>query len=264
MNDSREEQRVLAETAERLALAPPQDILRWAVERYAPRIVLASGFGVQSIAQIHMLHEMKLLGQVTVFYLETSLLFAETHQTRQKLEKLYNFKSTPVTSDMTLDAQAEEFGPELWKTDPTLCCRIRKVEPLRQYLNDKAAWITGLRRSQSATRASIAVTQWDDTNRMAKVNPMATLDEETILSYLAVHEVPYSPLRDQGYRSVGCMPCTQKVSEGADERSGRWAGHGKTECGIHLDGKTVVQLDEQAVSRPDEEPISRADQPTKL
>lgn len=235
------EQRVLHEMAERLETAPPQDILRWAVDRYAPDIVLATGFGLQSVAQIHMLHDIGLLNQVEVFYLETDVLFDETHDTRLRLEAKYGFAATAVRPTVSLKQQADEFGPALWDTDPSACCRIRKVEPLRKFLAGRGAWITGLRRSGSQTRSAVPVVMWDEVGQLPKINPMACMDSDTVMGYIKAYDIPYNTLRDQGYRSIGCTHCTLPVEEGQDERAGRWSKHGKTECGIHVDGKTVQE-----------------------
>ncbi|MGB0767560.1 MAG: phosphoadenylyl-sulfate reductase [Phycisphaeraceae bacterium] len=234
------EQLAIQRFAEELEDQPPQDILRWGVERYGPGVALATGFGQQSVAQIHMLYDMKLLDRVEVFYLETDLLFDETHDTRKALEAKYGFASTAVRPRLSLNEQAEEFGAALWENDPAACCRIRKVEPLRDFLAGRSAWITGLRRSGSQTRASVPVVMWDEVNLQPKINPMACMDAESIAGYIQAYDIPYNKLRDQGYRSIGCTPCTRPVEDGEDERAGRWANHqGKTECGIHVDGKLI-------------------------
>lgn len=233
------EQRALREAAEELETQPPQHILRWAVERYAPSVVLASGFGLQSVTQVQMLHELGLLSRVEVFYLETDLLFEETHQTRRKLEEKYGFQCTAVRPTLTVAGQDAEMGPELWDRNPSACCRVRKVEPLRRFLRGQAAWITGLRRSSSRTRAAVPVIMWDETHQLVKVNPMACMDEASLVGYINAHGIPYNAMRDRGYRSVGCTHCTRPVADGEDERAGRWSGKSKTECGIHVDGQAV-------------------------
>lgn len=233
------EQRVLSEMATRLEGRRPEEILQWSVARYAPQIVMATGFGPQSIAQLHMLYDLHLLHQVRVFYLDTGLLFSQTHETRWRLEEQFGFLAEAVTPGLSVEEQDAEYGPELWSRDPTSCCRMRKVEPLRGRLRGERAWLTGLRRSQSATRSAVPVVMWDEVNGLAKINPMAAMDEEAIWKYLMQHKLPYNPLRDQGYRSIGCIHCTRPISDDADERAGRWTGKAKTECGIHLDGNVI-------------------------
>ena len=246
---TREEERIqeLAEAAERLEGQAPQEILRWAVEHYRPNLVMACSFGMQSVVMIDMLHRMDLLGDVEVFYLDTGVLFPETHQTRLRIQERYGFRAVRIATDLSWEEQQEKYGGHLYERGPegiNECCRIRKVEPQRRYLADKAAWISGMRRSHSKTRAAIPVVLWDETNRAVKVNPVATLSDEMIWGYIKAYDVPYNPLYDQGYPSIGCNTpiCTQRVKPGDDPRSGRWGG-AKVECGIHLDGNAIKSLD---------------------
>jgi phosphoadenosine phosphosulfate reductase len=236
------------QAAARLESAPPQDILRWAVERHRPRIALACSFGMQSVACIDMLHRMNLLDDVEVFYLDTGVLFPETHQTRLRIQERYGFRAVRVAADHSWEQQQARFGGDLYergKEGVDQCCELRKTLPQRDYLVGKAAWITGMRRSHAKTRASLPVVQWDAVNGMAKINPMATMDDATVWGYIKMNDVPYNPLYDQGYPSIGCNTpvCTRPVKPGDDPRSGRWAGLGKVECGIHLDGNQIKSLD---------------------
>ncbi len=233
---------MLEEASVWLESQPPQDILRWAVEKFPSRLTLACSFGMQSVVVIDMLHRLGLLGAVEIFYLDTGVLFAETHQTRLKIIDRYGILPVRVTPELSIPEQAEQLGDNLWLRDPALCCRIRKVEPMHRYLLGKSAWLTGMRRGHSKTREQSPVAQWDFVNNLAKINPVITIDEATLWAYIKANDVPYNPLYDQGYPSIGCMPCTSKVAPGADPRSGRWAGTGKTECGIHLDGKVIKSL----------------------
>ena len=235
----------LHQAAEALEQSSPQEILRWAVDRYAPHISLACSFGMQSVVVIDMLHDMGLLSDVEVFYLDTGVLFPETHQTRLKVSERYGIQPVRVAPRLSIAEQAVEHGEKLWERQPDACCYMRKVEPARQYLTGKRAWITGLRRGHSRTRSELPVVGWDAANDMAKINPMALLDEDTLWGYIKANKVPYNPLYDQGYPSIGCTPeqCTATVGIGGDQRAGRWAGRGKTECGLHVDGKSVKSLD---------------------
>jgi len=244
---TQQERRVAEEAAERLESAAPQDVLRWAVERYRPRISLACSFGMQSVVLIDMLHKADLLDDVEVFYLDTGVLFNETHQTRLRVQDRYGFEAVRVAPELTWKQQQEKFGGHLYERGAegiNQCCYIRKVEPMRRYLADRDAWITGMRRTHSKTRAEVPIVMWDEANELVKVNPVAAFDSETLWGYIRANDVPYNPLYDQGYKSIGCNTpvCTRPVRDGEDERAGRWGGM-KTECGIHVDGKVVKSLD---------------------
>lgn len=248
VSNAQEQIAELEEAAARLESAAPQEILRWAVEKYRPNLCLACSFGMQSVACIDMLANMNLLDDVEVFYLDTGVLFAETHQTRLRIQEKYGFRAIKVSADLDWDQQLAQFGGHLYergKEGVDQCCELRKTIPQRNYLIGKSAWITGMRRSHAKTRASLPVVQWDAVNQMAKINPMAAMDDATVWGYIKMNDVPYNPLYDQGYPSIGCNTsvCTRKVKPGEDPRSGRWAGLGKVECGIHLDGNQIKSLD---------------------
>lgn len=237
----------IEDAAQRFDQAAPQEILRWAVERFRPKLAMACSFGVQSVAMIDMLWRMDLLGDVEVFYLDTGVLFAETHQTRLRVQEKYGFRATRVAPELSWQQQQEKYGGHLYERGVegiNQCCHIRKVEPTRRFLRDKDAWVTGMRRSHSKTREHVPPVLWDYANGCVKINPMIELDDATVWGYVKANEVPYNPLYDQGYPSIGCNTpvCTQPVQEGGDGRSGRWGGQ-KVECGIHLDGNTIKSLD---------------------
>jgi len=238
----------LANWAERLETMAPQEVLRWAVDHYAPTLSLACSFGMQSVVIIDMLAQARLLEKVEVFYLDTGVLFTETHQTRLKLQQRYQFQAIRVAPELSWEQQQEKFGGHLYERGAegvNQCCYIRKVEPLRTYLADRSAWITGMRRRHSATRASLPIVMWDAANNLAKINPLAAFDEATLWGYIKANDVPFNPLYDQGYRSIGCDTpiCTARPGEGGADRDGRWAGMGKTECGIHVDGRVIKSMD---------------------
>ncbi len=244
------EQAVLAAASERLETAPPQEILAWAVERYGPRITLACSFGMQSVVILHMLHDLGLLDQVEVFYLDTGVLFNETHQTRLRIQNKYHFEATRVAPKLTWHQQQNKYDGHLYERGPegiSACCYIRKVEPMRRYLAESGhqAWITGMRRSHSSNRKVVPVALWDQVNGLAKINPAAAMDDPTLWGYIKANEVPYNPLYDQGYSSIGCnTPVCTVRGEG---RGGRWAGTGKTECGIHVDGAIIKSMDSSSL-----------------
>ncbi len=243
------ERAVLAEAAERLEDAPPQETLRWAVERYAPKLAVACSFGMQSVVIVDMLHKADLLDRVEVFYLDTGVLFNETHQTRLKMQARYGFQAKRLSAELSWEQQQEKFGGHLYEQGGegiSQCCFMRKVEPMKRYFAESGieAWVTGMRRSHSKTRADVPIAMWDGGNDIAKINPVAAFDDTTLWGYIKVNDVPYNPLYDQGYGSIGCNTpvCTRPVKPGEDPRAGRWAGTDKTECGLHLDGKAIKSM----------------------
>ncbi len=217
--------------------ASPRDLLRWAGETFGAGLVLATGFGPSGVVLAHLVSGMD--PTPTVFYLETDLLFAETYALRDRLAERLGLSFTPVHGGLSLDAQARAHGPDLWAREPNRCCFLRKVLPLRRFLADKSAWITGLRRDQAPSRAGIDLVEWDGANGLVKLNPLARWTDAEVWGYLHRHDLPYNPLHDEGYPSLGCVPCTRPVAPGEDARAGRWSGFAKTECGIHVQPKAA-------------------------
>lgn len=216
---------------ERLANAYPEDILAWTFETYGDDAVMATGFGPSGVTLMHLVSRVH--PNATVFYLDTDVLFPETHDLKRRLADRLGLRFTRVHSGVSLQEQAATEGPNLWRSNPDRCCFIRKVEPLRRFLSTKSAWITGIRRDQSPTRSATPIVGWDHLNNLVKVSPLATWTEEQIWQYIDLYDLPYNPLHDRGYPSIGCIPCTKAVEDGEDARSGRWRGHQKLECGIH-------------------------------
>ena len=212
----------------------PQDVLAAALKRYAGKIVLACSFGAEDVVLVDMIHRID--PSVPLFYLDTDFLFAETYATRDRIIERYNVKPTQlvqVKSLLTPEQQAAQYGNALWAKEPDRCCQLRKVEPLTRVLQGYDAWITGLRRDQNSNRAHIKMIEWDERFQLAKVNPLARWSWSDVWTYIKVYEVPYNPLHDQNYPSIGCTHCTKPVMPGEDPRSGRWQGSAKTECGLH-------------------------------
>ena len=218
----------------------PGEILRWGLETFAGAaagdasragIAMATGFGPEGVVLMHLLSRID--RQATVFYLDTDLLFDETYALRDELEARLGLRFTRVHG-LSLEDQASEHGPALWSHNPDQCCQLRKVAPLRRYLASKRAWITAIRREQTPARANAGLVEWDRANGLVKLNPLAAWTSAQVWAYLYDHDLPYNPLHDQGYPSLGCWPCTRAVSEGEDARAGRWPGLAKNECGIHL------------------------------
>ena len=210
----------------------PREIMDWGFEQFGDKLVMATGFGASGIVLAHIVSGLK--PDATVFYLDTDLLFQETYALKDRLSEVLGITFTPVKSAITLEKQKEVYGPDLWANSPNTCCYIRKVLPLKRFLADKAAWITGLRRDQSISRASTSVVEWDEANQLVKLNPLAHWTSEEVWTYIRINELPYNELHDQGYPSIGCKPCTRAVRPGEHERAGRWSNHQKMECGIHI------------------------------
>ncbi len=208
-----------------------QDILRWAASEFQPGLTMACSFGGPS-GMVLLDMVMKLDPTVEVFYLDTDFLFPETYRLRDVCEQRYGFKPVGYKSLLTPAEQAEKHGDALWSRDPDACCEIRKVEPNHRALDDKTAWIAGMRRDQSSTRREIGVVEWDSKFNLVKINPLAAWSERQVWSYIVSNDVPYNELHDRNYPSIGCTYCTRPVQAGEDPRSGRWSGFDKTECGI--------------------------------
>ncbi|MFQ5879174.1 MAG: phosphoadenylyl-sulfate reductase [Dehalococcoidia bacterium] len=210
----------------------PQDALHWAIDAFFPAITLACSFGgISGMALLDM--ALKIEPRLRVHYIDTDLLFPETYALRDRVIARYGIQPVAVQSLLTLAEQAQRYGDALWAHDPDLCCQLRKVEPSRRALAGMKAWIAGLRRDQATTRRHIGIVERDDNFGLVKVNPLANWDERQVWDYITKNDVPYNPLHDRGYPSIGCTHCTRPVTAGADPRSGRWVGFAKTECGLH-------------------------------
>jgi phosphoadenosine phosphosulfate reductase len=217
--------------AEEFEGAPPQAILRWALEEFGADVALATGFGTEGCILVDMVANID--PSARIFYLDTDLLFPETYRLRDRLAARYGVRFERRATPRSLEQQALRHGERLWERDPDLCCRLRKVEPLKEMLSGLRAWITAIRREQSSARASARVIERDAKFGLIKINPLAAWSKQDVWSYAVENNVPYNPLYDQGYSSLGCMPCTSPVQINEDSRAGRWRGFQKTECGLH-------------------------------
>ncbi|MDE3095555.1 MAG: phosphoadenylyl-sulfate reductase [Chloroflexota bacterium] len=225
-------QEALAAASRELEGASPQQVLRWAAAAYQPGLALACSFGGPSgMVLLDMM--MRIDRSVEVFYIDTDFLFPETYRLRDIAAARYGFEPAGYMSLLTPAQQAAAYGDALWARDPDACCALRKVEPNRRALAGKRAWLSGIRRDQSKSRAETPIVQWDGKFGLVKVNPLATWTESQVWQYILDNEVPYNELHDQGYPSIGCTHCTRPVAAGDDPRSGRWQGFDKTECGLH-------------------------------
>ncbi|MFC5528048.1 phosphoadenylyl-sulfate reductase [Cohnella yongneupensis] len=208
----------------------PEAIIKWAVETF-PNITFACSFGAEDVVLVDMLQ--KVSPKTDIFYLDTDFHFKETYETRDKLIERYGMKFVEMKPLITPEEQAAQHGNELWKSDPTACCNIRKVEPLTRVLGRYEAWITGIRRDQAPTRANAKKIEYDVKFGLIKFNPIASWTTEDVWNYIRENNVPYNELHDRNYPSIGCEHCTRQVMPGEDPRAGRWADNEKTECGLH-------------------------------
>ncbi|MDQ0205644.1 phosphoadenylyl-sulfate reductase [Alkalicoccobacillus murimartini] len=208
------------------------DVLRWAFDMYGDELVYACSFGAESMVLIDLISKVK--PNAHILFLDTHFHFIETYQLIEKVKKKYPSLQIDLEEpQLTPLEQAEKHGDQLWKTNPDLCCKIRKLDPLEGRLNQKAAWISGLRREQSPTRANTQFINQDNRFKSVKVCPLIHWKEDEIWMYIKLHKLPYNKLHDQNYPSIGCTHCTKQVADGEDSRSGRWSNTDKTECGLH-------------------------------
>jgi phosphoadenosine phosphosulfate reductase len=242
--------------------SPPEELVAWVLERFSGRrVLLTTSFGMEGCALIDMFaahggpapagpgvpppgdcaqaqnHDR---AGLRVVYLDTMFLFPETYRLRDRMVERYpHIEFLNRGTALTPEEQARRYGPELWRTDPDRCCRLRKVDPMRRVLAEADVWVTSLMRSQSSTRAGIQVVEWDWQYQVLRVHPLASWDRARVWQYVREHDVPYNELHDRGYPSVGCTHCTLPVlgARAVDyTRAGRWPGSSKTECGLHWGG----------------------------
>jgi phosphoadenosine phosphosulfate reductase len=209
-----------------------EEILEWAVERFAPRLVMTSNFGAEGVVVIDKLA--RIAPQTPVVYLDTGFQFHETDRLKERIRERYRINIVEQRAELSVVEQNRSYGEKLYERDPDQCCRIRKVEPLKKALARYDGWIAALRRDQSPSRANIGVVEWNARQGLVKIHPLAAWTRRDVWDYIIRNKLPYHPLYDDGYTSIGCEPCTRRVAAGAHERSGRWEGKGKLECGIHL------------------------------
>lgn len=209
----------------------PLETLTWAVESYGDGLTFATGFGPEGCVLIDLIGRHDL--PVDIFTLDTGLLFPETQTLWRQLEDKYGLTIRAVRPLQSVSEQSAEHGDKLWERIPDRCCKLRKVTPLRAELSKADAWITAIRRDQTPERTKALVVEWDEKFEMAKVNPLVRWTKQHVWEHLKQYDVPYNKLHDDGYPSIGCMPCTTAVAVGENDRAGRWRGTDKTECGLH-------------------------------
>jgi phosphoadenosine phosphosulfate reductase len=203
--------------------ADPGDVLAWAAARFEGRLTCAVSLGVEDCALISLAAGRGL--KLDFFTLDTGVLFPETYTLWKQLEATYGVSIRAVKPVEVID--------RLWEREPDRCCHLRKVEPLKRELSNFEAWVTGIRREQSKDRANAQVLEQDAKFGLIKVNPLVSWTTKDVWKYVTTHDVPYNPMHDRGFPSIGCRPCTSAVKAGEDPRAGRWRGSEKTECGLH-------------------------------
>ena len=210
----------------------PERTLEWAFDTFGATVAISSAFGVEGMALIDMASRVQ--KSFRLFTLDTEFLFPETYNLMDQVEQKYGVAIEKVYPLISPESQQRVYGPALWQRNPDQCCDLRKIEPLRRKLHELRAWITSIRRDQTAARADAGKIEWDRKFGLVKVNPLADWNSKQVWQYVREHDVPFNPLHQQNYPSIGCTHCTRAVRPGEDPRAGRWSGSSKTECGLHM------------------------------
>jgi phosphoadenosine phosphosulfate reductase len=223
----------ILELSQRAESLPADQILKLAFQRFHPRIAVATAFGAEGMVVLDLLSRIE--PRAKVFYIDTQFFFPETYRLIEQVQKRYRFEWVRILPELSPEEQSREIGPELYRSDPDRCCQIRKVLPLKKFFERAGldGWVASLRREQSESRAGTGVVERDVRFGLVKFNPLARWTWSDVWLHIRVNEVPYNPLHDRAYPSVGCWPCTRAVAPGESFRAGRWAGTLKTECGLH-------------------------------
>jgi phosphoadenosine phosphosulfate reductase len=221
----------LAEHSRRLDGASPQEIIAWAVKQYFPKLTMATAFGPEGCVIIHMLAGIE--RRTHVFNLDTGYQFKETLELRDRIAQRYGIEVEMRSAATTVEQYEAQYGGPLYQSNPDQCCFDRKVKVLRESVVGWNAWMSGIRRDQSSDRAGAPIVGWDKKFGLVKISPLANWTKKDVWKIITDENIPYNPLHDQGYTSIGCWPCTRAVMFGEDERAGRWSGTAKKECGLH-------------------------------
>ncbi|WP_129359740.1 MULTISPECIES: phosphoadenylyl-sulfate reductase [Micrococcaceae] len=208
-----------------------QDVISWVAENFDTADIAVACSMADAVLPALVADQVP---GVDVLFLDTGYHFAETMGTRDMVQESLDVNIVDLKPELTVEEQDKTYGKDLFGSDPTACCRMRKVEPLNKALEGYKVWFTGVRREEAPTRTNTPLVTWDDTHGLIKVNPLAPWSFDELVDYANEHKVPVNMLLTDGYPSIGCQPCTRRVAEGEDPRAGRWAGQSKTECGIHL------------------------------
>ncbi len=216
-----------------LAAKDTLDVLRWAYQTFEDELVYACSFGAEGMVLIDLIYKVR--KNAKIIFLDTNKHFKETYELIARVKQRYpELRIELQEPELTLEQQSQEHGDELWKTQPDLCCQIRKIKPLNKALKGSRAWLSGLRREQSPTRANTQFVNKDRKFESLKICPLIHWKWEDVWNYIKLFNLEYNVLHDQGYPSIGCETCTLPVADGGDSREGRWANSKKTECGLHL------------------------------
>jgi phosphoadenosine phosphosulfate reductase len=217
-----------------LGAATPEEVLRWAVAEFQPRLLMATAFGAEGCAIIHMLAGID--SSTKIINIDTGYQFPETLAVRDEIRRQYDIEVEFVRGELSVADYEREHGGPLYGHRPDQCCHDRKVLPLRRAVERFAprAWISAIRKDQTSHRAAADVVEWDAKFQIVKVNPLLHWTKKEVWGFIHRHGVPYNKLHDEGYASIGCQPCTRPVQPGEDDRAGRWAGKVKKECGLHV------------------------------
>jgi len=221
----------LARESRGLETADPAVIIRWAVDRFGPKLTMATAFGPEGCLIIHWLAA--IAPATYVFNLDTGYQFPETIDLRDRLARRYGIEVVLERPEQSVADYERDHGGPLYRTDPDRCCRDRKLAVVKRVLGRFDAWMTAIRRDQSPDRATAPIVGWDHKFGVVKVSPLANWTKAKVWDAIVREKVPYNPLHDRGYVSIGCAPCTRAITAGEDERAGRWSGTAKTECGLH-------------------------------
>lgn len=222
----------LARANTRLETASPEEIIAWGVERFAPYLTMATAFGPEGCVILAMLAA--IAPDTYVFNLETGYQFQETLDLRDRIAERFGIEVDLLQPELSVAEYEAIHGGPLYRTNPNQCCFDRKITTLQRASQVMHAWMSGIRRDQSADRAQAAIVGWDKRFGLVKISPLANWAKQDVWKRIHDQRIPYNPLHDQGYPSIGCWPCTRAVAEGeTDERAGRWSGMRKTECGLH-------------------------------
>jgi len=210
----------------------PERVLGWAFDTFGDGVAISSAFGAEGMVLIDIASQVR--QNFRLFTLDTEFLFPETYNLMDQVEQKYGIAIERVYPLSSPEEQEREHGSALWQRDPDLCCNLRKVEPLQRKLGELQAWVTSIRRDQTAARAGAGKIEWDQRFGLVKINPIADWSSKQVWHYVREHGVPYNELHERNYPSIGCTHCTRAVRPGEDPRAGRWAGSSKTECGLHV------------------------------
>lgn len=229
-----------------------QEIIQWAVDEFAPQIAMSASFQTQSMPLVRMVT--RVMPGIKIFFLDTGYHFWDTLIFREHIQREWNLNVVDLYRDVRWDIFARQNTRTLPIQDPNLCCYIHKVQPMQKALSRVKAWISGIRRDQTPERAQAQILELQD-DGLLKVNPLLNWTKRDIQTYMADHHLPVHPLYERGYRSIGCAPCTIAVGLNDDDRAGRWAGRGKTECGLHTDmfkHKDLAEVKDQFMMKPED------------